>query len=117
MTEALVLGLLLSVLSGVAGDTVSATVVLHAPQASTIEVAGTPYQLQAGDTKAVQVPLTLKRGKQKEIIEVKTDTVTYELPVTLIGTPNYQVPLIVGAAGLLLTFVASVRLRTTAARS
>lgn len=88
MTDALVLGLVATVLSGVAGHTVNATVLVYSASAQTLTVNGQEVHVPAGQTIPVSVRLPVAAGTRTERIAIQSDATRYELAVRVIGRRN-----------------------------
>jgi len=84
----IVLGLLATVLTGFIGSTAEANVLLYTEQASNISVQGAPYSLDSGMNR-IPVLLNVSEELQHEKILVTADSITYELPLTILGKHDY----------------------------
>lgn len=82
--EPLVIGLLAAVLSGAAGEEIEATVLIYAPHAQTVMIDGKELSVVKGPN-SIKVPVHVEAGTHEKSITVESESVTYTLPLTVVG--------------------------------
>jgi hypothetical protein len=113
MSEALVLGLVATVLSGVAGHTVQATLLVYTESPQIVQVNGKQIELSTGAT-SIPIQFPVENGVHEQLVRVETETLSYALPVTVIGKrslPSWLWGLTVIPAAFGILFTARVRRR------
>lgn len=84
----IVLALLATVLSGMVGDGLNATILIYSEQAINVTVENKTVKLYSGVNR-INIPVVAENGVHEMMLSVVADDITYTLPLTVVGKRSY----------------------------